>query len=623
MLRAIPILFALILSAFAAPPLHAEPPEKNPPLTLLRTEVTAATRTLQSSALLPTAAPAVRDLTAAAYYTLALGQSPPLAQQLLQKAFDQQNMDPASPDFGDVPWQIGHPEIKDANAIEFTINPLGPLFLLHADPLSPDFKAAALPHLKAAVEAIRRHKVNPGYTNIYLMKAANLHLLGLILHDQPLADEGATLLRDWFAFTRTHGIPEFESPTYFSTQLTCLLQAYRCTTDPTLKPQLKAALDFLWTDLAANTFLQKAGGAQLAGPFSRTYDFAAGSGPLDRYLFAEGLRTAPPTRTLFVDLAGPLMNDLEHGYHPSADILALAHLPSRLIHQRTGILPGQDRTCFLTPDFAIGSTSAYHGPQDRQLSISLAATDDHPMADLSVILDPFDSPYGTHELKDRSGHSKPTHLRNDLAAVQSNGTILALLHLNPNLANQPESTLATNILFPANADQLLLDGNPLSLTPGQVVPVSSKTWLMVRQGKAVAAVRIFLADLSAEQQPESAELPRWYIKYDGTKANAARLVAYHYQGEEKLLTDKTLRAGIMMMVRSCDSPEAVQAWADELRKISLHQTLEDHQWTVETGNLKATLDLAKRIVVSRTVDGKEMVTGTFTLNGIDESKLLP
>ena len=117
----------------------------------------------------------------------------------------------------------------------------------------------------------------------------------------------------------------------------------------------------------------------------------------------------------------------ESGYHPGAQILALASLSTREIQQRVGPGAGMDRTTYITPDFAIGSASHWYGEQDRLINIQLASTKVLP--DIAVVADEFDSPYGRIKRPDRAGHQKPVELKRDVSIVQHQGTILALMNL--------------------------------------------------------------------------------------------------------------------------------------------------------------------------------------------------
>ena len=194
---------------------------------------------------------------------------PERAEKLVRHAFGLQDLDPASPGYGTVPWQQGHPEIKDPNAIEFTMQPVSVILLRHGARLSESFKRDAQPHVRAAIAAIRRHNVPVKYSNIYLMKLANLLLLGQAIGDGDAVAEGKAQFETWLAFTRTNGVTEYDSPTYSPIQADCLALAHNLTSDAALKARLKAALDFYWADFAANYF---AGRQTMTGPTSRNYN---------------------------------------------------------------------------------------------------------------------------------------------------------------------------------------------------------------------------------------------------------------------------------------------------------------------------------------------------------------
>jgi hypothetical protein len=627
------LMLGLVVVGMAVSAVAAEPATHETRIGVLRQELEKGVAHFQGDVAKPGAKLDSRSLTYCAHYLLALGHpgnEPGGAEAMIQKAFDAQDMDPTSAGYGTFPWEIGNTTIRDANAVEFAIKPLGSVFLLYGDKLSDGFKQEAVRHLKAAAQGILHHKVGIDYTNIFLMKCANLYSLGLILQDKSLEMGGIKGFREWFQYTRTHGISEYNSPTYANTQLSCLLQTYRVTNSPTLKKEVGAALDYMWTDLAANTFLNKnaAGGAQLAGPFSRTYDFVCGSGPFDRYLYAEGLRETAPSGTLLVDIADPVINEIEHGYRPDESILALARMPSRVLRQTFGIQPGQDRSTFMTADYSVGAASSEHGQQDRQISVSLAErTAGKSICDISVVAEHLDSPYGGKRILDRSGHPKPTHLKNAAATVQDGGTVLGLLDLAPSmnadLLKAPVNTLDTNIVFPANAEELLLDGKPLTLAANQEIPISAKSWLIVREGNAAVAMRIFHADAvggSGDAQ--------FFIKYDAPDLNAARLVAYHLnQSKAMSMPDAPIRAGVLVLARECPSPAFLQSWNSELHAALLNETYEAGMWSVTFSDgphaVQAVLNVARHRVEHRAVNGAEYQTAVFTLNGEDKTGLLP
>ena len=68
---------------------------------------------------------------------------------------------------------------------------------------------------------------------------------------------------------------------------------------------MKMWLDFLYGQALADYF---PGQQQMTGTHSRTYDFLYGSGNLDQWYFALGLRDVPPVRDLFSGCCGAYMN---------------------------------------------------------------------------------------------------------------------------------------------------------------------------------------------------------------------------------------------------------------------------------------------------------------------------
>src|SRR5262249_58450382 len=118
---------------------------------------------------------------------------------------------------------------------------------------------------------------------------------------------------------------------------------------------VRAALDYVWTDLAANT----SAGGSVAGPLSRDYDFLTGDGGVELSLYREGLRLALPSQaadltkaTLIVDEAAP------DRYLPPAAALCMATTWPREVRSTFGpdaAATGRERTAYLTPDFTLGS----------------------------------------------------------------------------------------------------------------------------------------------------------------------------------------------------------------------------------------------------------------------------
>jgi len=139
-----------------------------------------------------------------------------------QRLEKMQDRDPASKTYGNLCWYWHEQKPGDLNAVEFVTQQASLLKLRYSDRLSPSARDSLDPLLNLAVEGIHRHKVDVGYTNIYLMKIWNLLALGEGLKRPELVQEGSVMLDQWIDFTSKNGIREFLSPTYYGTDLDSL-----------------------------------------------------------------------------------------------------------------------------------------------------------------------------------------------------------------------------------------------------------------------------------------------------------------------------------------------------------------------------------------------------------------
>ena len=267
-----------------------------------------------------TSDPTSRELTQYAHYCAGDGRAGDKAESAIRKCFDSQIMHPKSEKFGTVLWRLNHPEINDPNAIEFTVHGLAPALVRYGDHLSPATRDYLKPHLVAAIAALRAHHVSVDYTNIYLMKATNLLLVGQYLNDPSAVSDGKRMLTAWLQSVRAHGITEYDSPTYACIVLNSLTPAHDLTSDPEAKGLLKTALDYTWADLAANYF---SGQQTLCGAQSRNYSFTSSVNILCNNYYLEGLRDTPGPIGLFNEGPDTYINALESGesgYHPGEQI---------------------------------------------------------------------------------------------------------------------------------------------------------------------------------------------------------------------------------------------------------------------------------------------------------------
>jgi hypothetical protein len=304
----------------------------------------------------------------------------------------------------------------------------------------------------------------------------------------------------------------------------------------------------------------------------------------------------------------------EQGYHPDAKLLALAGLEQRVVRQRWDTQPWADRYHYLTPHFSMGSSSGNYGPQDMLLTVRLDSAKDLPV--ISVIPDVFDEPYGLHRTKDRTGHNKPTHLPLNATAVQHEGTLLALLDLDASKAPATAS-LATNVLLPAQADALVVDGEKVAADRPFERVLGKDSVVGVREGGSGVAIRFFHADGCGGQPPAY----RLKAEEAGLKNGAARLVAYHHSGPEKKLDDRHVRVGVLILARRCDGDAPFAALLKQARQAVIEQRADSSAWRVSARvggrTLEAARDLKKGRPLYRRVDGREVTTPVFSVNGED------
>jgi len=559
----------------------------------------------------PNASITQRDLPNGALASLAVGEDPRIVEAMLRRAFADQVMDEQSKVFGKLPWEIGNSEVNDDNAIEFGTQSVGPILLGYGGKLSPDLISWIKPHIVASFAALRRHKVKVSYTNIFLMKATSLILLGQAIGDTQAQADGVAMLDSWLTYTREYGIHEFDSPTYYATDLDSLVLGYKFAASPSVRARYKTVLDLLWSDIAANFF---AGRGSLSGPHSRDYDFINGMGGLNAYMYAEGLRSSLSdsdcsleTSTLLECLSG-------NSYHPSSQILDLAAVPERIVRSRWDSV-GHDRYNYITPDFSIGSTSGDSGAQDKMIDIEMASAT--PLPAITVVQDNFDSPYGTVRVRERSGHNKPFHLPSHPVCVQSKGALLVLLDTAPAKPLET-SSLATNILLPAKAGEIRVDGVPIATSAPFEQILSPGSIVSVKEGNAAIAIRIVSAT-STSGQP--------VIKLEGDavglKHGVIRLAIYQYNGPSTTIPTTPLPACLLIVVDRATGDGDLAALLEQVSKASAKPISETdagtfgYRVTIGSTTFEAAMSLKNHQPSTRTIDGADLISPVLSVNGVD------
>lgn len=511
----------------------------------------------------------------------------------------------------------------DVNSTSFSAWPWGTILNSeYAELLSPAFLDRAETHLRAALDYIERDEVPVvGYTNSRLMRDVNLILLGQALGDEHYLETGRAGLREWLEHARRHGVSEYGSPTYYQVNFSALQSGYTQVADPATRQLFFEALEFLWTDVAANYF---PGRQTLSGSHSRDYDFLRGRGSMDLLFYVEGWNDELNDSYLTTITYQLVVSYLGDAYHPRAQHHELALTPEKVVQAATDADRTLDRYNYVTPNYAIGSTSSTFTstlgpgptPYDKPINIELASGGDVPA--VTVVPDIYDSPYG-----DTIVGSGPKHQPLFPTTVQHRNALLALLDLNPAL-EVTEGTYATNIVFPAAADDVILDGRRVELAEGVTLPARTDSVLAVRDGGGCVAARLFRVGGIDGQQP------RVVLKLDadGAEHGAARLAAYQYQGPRKRPTTTTAHVGVAFLAGDCANTQDALELADQVEAMPITEHRTAAAWSVEATTpdgtvLAAGRDLTNRSVAHRTVNGVDMLAPSpLTVNGTDYSHYL-
>ncbi|MCC7496098.1 MAG: hypothetical protein IT160_00885 [Bryobacterales bacterium] len=533
--------------------------------------------------------------------TLVMDGDPREAERLVLWAFNHQILDSASPDFGTIPWRVGHPEIRDSNAIEFCTQPLGPLFLEYGGRLSGEFRRRMKPHLDAALIAVRRHHVPITYTNIFLMKATNLLLAGQAAGNAKTAAEGELLLDQWIDYTRRAGIGEFDSPNYYTVDLNSLAMGYLYAAQERTREKYRKLLDFFWADITANFY---PGRGTLSGPQSRSYQFLSGHESIELYLDMEGLRRSLAPERAGIGRIYLLINERKGGYRPPHEILALATLPEKVVRSRWREEAGYERYNYITPEFAIGSTNYHYTGHDKLIDVELGRREDVPA--VFVAPDTTGRPYGRVRVAGPSGQTKPHHLPLNAASIQKKGALLALLDLDVS-KEKDLSLFGTNVVYPLAAQRIL---RKIS---------ASGSILGLRVDGGGLAVRFF-------HLPEGASVA---LKTDpaGKAEGAGRFLVQYPAAAIRRLDTRRVRTGLLIVAEHCQNKAALERLVAKAGRAAIESEERDGLWTVacDIDGLKLLVSrrLADGKIVDRRVNGQPAASDVLSVNGKDLTVYLP
>ena len=405
--------------------------------------------------------------------------------ELLAAAEGMQNRDPAHRAYGNFRWYARDAEVMDYNAVDFCMQHGALLWRFHRDALDPDTRARLQTMLTLGLQGLVNHRPRTTYTNIALLNASDLILLGEALGNADAAAEGERRLALFIKTLWEEGTHEFVSPTYYGVDTESMMLLADLAAQAETRDLARTLAAFFWQDLALNWF---APAERLAGAHSRTYDYVFGFGELDQILAACGW--LPLTQGFGFTTFTPLYT----AWRPPSDLwrLCTARYP-RLVEQTWGAEPLCSRTHYVCRDVTLGTAwQAYSGRMDIALAADFPGTRADRLPRLSFIPDGRGDPYGKKTVFDGKTHSKAFHLSPWWAGVQDRADALGVAVYRDTDFKDATGTLESHLLFRKRLDALWIDETPIVLgtnaPSSHAVPPGSAVYL--RQGTAVIAIRV-------------------------------------------------------------------------------------------------------------------------------------
>ena len=542
----------------------------------------------------------IRGLLRYALEAAGRGWDPAAIEAGLELARSMQVVGAEEADRGNFRWRLGDSDVTDANACEFAGQLLALLRLedegrLVPRPagrrLSPRSRALVDSMARDALAAIRRRRVEPGYTNIFLTHTWNLLALGDLAGPDAIT-EGEAAWREWRAFTRMRGVTEFVAPTYLGVDLDALALVADHAPSWETRAEAEGALGYVWRSAACH-WLPVA--QRLTGPHARDYDWLFGRGYADEHLVEAGWLTLPARP----EGAGWLPGAPRDGLHlfrtacrwepPGSLLEDVVALAPRFVVERTGERPWQRITDWVGKSSSIGIAGEGRGAEDKTLVVNLPPVGWSPEpagepwrgANVTLVFDGRGDPYGTvHEASAEAPQAKPSHLRPYLVSSQQGARVTGLWLLDPRrdpFRVDPLllSGLAAHLLLPTGCEVWNVDGR---LAPGAMLGPDAVVFL--RGALTVLGVR-YLAPVDTDLRATGVELVA-----DGGRQPVQRLTATFATG----VPERGALLGLdLELLEGCDD----EAFARFRREFAAREVGLEREGTRAriTGSLPLELDL--------------------------------
>ena len=403
---------------------------------------------------------------------------------LLDTAAELQDRNPSSRAYGNFRWYARDGFVMDYNAVDFCMQEGSLIARDYRDRLTPAQREKFDRRCELAIQGSINHRVRSSYTNIALMNAVNLVLLGEAYGRADAFEAGVQRLDAFILNTAICGVCEYSSPTYTAVDIACLHRLRQFARDAGVIDRADRLLRLFWSDAAASSFTPS---GRLAGAHSRDYDYLFGLGGMAAYLRAGGLAAPLPGKSE----TPPLPFELST-WRPDAAIRELAARTPRTVAAMWGEEPWKVRVQWTGRNVSLGIAGANYWNMDIPLAVDFASPKPIPRA--YFIADGRRDPYGRKKIPEGSGpHQKTLHLRPFWTGAQRGRDALGLVLYRPGDIPSETPTLESHIVFPCDVDEVFVNDARVPVAgdaPPFVREVGPDDALFVRLGAGACGVRV-------------------------------------------------------------------------------------------------------------------------------------
>lgn len=435
---------------------------------------------------------------------------------LFDVAAEMQDRNPDSRTFGNFRWSWRDGFVMDLNAVDFCMQTGALIARDHLGKMTPARREKFLTILDRAIAGCLAHRVRDSYTNIAIMNAVNLVLLGEARDRRDVFDEGVKRLDAFTLNTALFGVCEYSSPTYTAVDVVNLHRLHAYVRDATVRARAERLLKLFWTDVCASSF---APAGRLGGTHSRDYDYLYGMGGVASLLRAVGVAAPLADKPEL-----PQLELVLSAWRPDASITSLAMRAPRTIVAFWGEEDDKYRTAWIGRNVALGISGANYWNMDIPLAVDFASPS--RMARGYFIADGRRDPYGMKKIPEGNGpHQKTLHLRPFWCGVQRGRDALGLVVYRPGDVPADTPTLESHFVFPSDVDEIYIGEERVSPERGKPFarPLPADACLFARKGAGAFAARVAWSRDFANRPAPSA-----LVWDDVAGVDACRLTVAHH-----------------------------------------------------------------------------------------------